>query len=93
MLLRIDIDFNILLTNTLIVLLQPLRGRVNNNSVLVAQLETMYPQVKFLFMGVAALTLVIVNIFWDKVELITLISWASISTLLIIIRAFFLIYS
>ncbi|NQZ33437.1 MAG: response regulator [Oceanospirillaceae bacterium] len=66
---------------------------MNNNSVLVAQLETMYPQVKFLFMGVAALTLVIVNIFWDKVELITLISWASISTLLIIIRAFFLIYS
>lgn len=66
---------------------------MNNNSILVAQLQTMYPQVKFLFMGVAALTLVILNIFWDKVDTLTLVIWASTSTVLIVLRAFFLVYS
>jgi len=66
---------------------------VKQQQILVAQLQTMYPQVKFLFMGIMALTVVILNVFWDKIPLITLISWAGANLILIILRSFFLIYS
>ena len=64
-----------------------------NNKVLIAQLESMYPQVKFLFIGVASLTFVLLYVFWNKVEASLLFSWAIASTLVIVIRAAFVVYS
>lgn len=64
-----------------------------DNTVLIAQLQSMYPQVKFLFLGVIALTVVLLNIFWDKVDQTILISWALASSFIIVCRSFFVIYS
>ncbi len=66
---------------------------IRDNKVLIAQLESMYPQVKFLFIGVASLTFVLLYVFWNKVETTFLLSWAMASTLVIVIRATFVVYS
>jgi signal transduction histidine kinase len=66
---------------------------IRDNKILFAQLQSLYPQVKFLFLGVAALTFVLLDIFWGKVDKSLLIGWALISTLIITCRSYFVIYS
>ena len=65
----------------------------DTNKVLVGQLETMFPQIKFLLVAVIGLTSILVNIFWDKVDTLTIMIWVSANALVILSRVCFIIYS
>ena len=65
----------------------------DSNKVLVAQLETMFPQIKFVLVGVIGLTSIVISIFWDRVDTFTIIIWASANALVILSRVCFIIYS
>ena len=64
-----------------------------NNKVLVAQLETMYSQVKFLILAVIGLSCIVLNIFWERVDTFTIVVWTCANALVIISRVIFIIYS
>ncbi|MGB1238026.1 MAG: hybrid sensor histidine kinase/response regulator [Pseudomonadales bacterium] len=63
------------------------------SALLVEQLQSMYPQVKFLFAAVLILTSLYLGLFWDKVSLPILLTWAALSYGLVAMRSVFLIYS
>lgn len=63
------------------------------NSILIAQLESIHPQLKFLFLGVLSLTFVLVAVFWNKADISILLSWAIASCAAIILRSAFVVYS